>query len=86
MTNNIPKEDENIILNKQNNIKDNINNNKNINHAQDLENNYAVEYSHEFSRGNVGVKFTNLEPNTASFMISLYKNLFFGMEFFQKSK
>ena len=83
MTNNIPKEDENIILNKQNNIKDNINNNKNINHALDLENNYAVEYSHEFSRGNFGVKFTNLEPNTASFMISLYKNLFFGMEFFR---
>ena len=76
ITNNIPKEDENIIINKENINKKNIENKKNGNNNKELENNYMIEYSHEFSRGNVGIKFTNLEPNT-------YKNLFFGMEFFR---
>ena len=83
ITNNIPKEDENIILNKENINKKNIENKKNGNNNKELENNYMIEYSHEFSRGNVGIKFTNLEPNTVNFMFSLYKNLFFGMEFFR---
>ena len=86
ITNNIPKEDENFILNKENISKeslDNKKNKKNGNNTKELENNYMVEYSHEFSRGNVGIKFTNLEPNTVNFMFSLYKNLFFGMEFFR---
>ena len=83
ITNNIPKEDENIILNKENINKKNIDNKKNGNNNKELENNYMIEYSHEFSRGNVGIKFTNLEPNTVNFMFSLYKNLFFGMEFFR---
>ena len=83
LTNNIPKQDENINLNKEKNNNENINNKKIVNSNDDLDNNYAVEYSHEFSRGNVGVKFTNYEPNTLNFMISLYKNLFFGMEFFR---
>jgi len=83
LTNNMPKEDENIILKKSNNNKENNNNKKIIKSNDDLENNYAVEYSHEFSRGNIGVKLTNLEQNTVNFMISLYKNLFFGMEFFR---
>ena len=78
VTNNIPREDESIILNKENKkVK------KNENNSGELENNYMVEYSHEFSRGNIGVKFSNLEPNTVNFMLSLYKNLFFGMEFFR---
>ncbi len=71
ITNNIPKEEE---------AKEDK---KIINNNSDLENNYSVEYSHEFSRGNVGIKFTNLEPNTFNFMVSIYKNLFFGMEFFR---
>ena len=50
---------------------------------KELENTYAIEYSHEFKRGNVGIKCTNLEPNTVNFQVSLYKNLFFGMEFFK---
>ena len=83
ITNNIPKEDENIIINKENINKKNIENKKNGNNNKELENNYMIEYSHEFSRGNVGIKFTNLEPNTVNFMFSLYKNLFFGMEFFR---
>ena len=83
ITNNIPKEDENVILNKENINKKNIDNKKNGNNSKELENNYMIEYSHEFSRGNVGIKFTNLEPNTVNFMFSLYKNLFFGMEFFR---
>ena len=77
ITNNIPKEDENIIINKENINKKNIENKKNGNNNKELENNYMIEYSHEFSRGNVGIKFTNLEPNTVNFMFSLYKNLFF---------
>ena len=83
ITNNIPKEDENSIINKENINKKNIENKKNGNNNKELENNYMIEYSHEFSRGNVGIKFTNLEPNTVNFMFSLYKNLFFGMEFFR---
>ena len=83
ITNNIPKEDENSIINKENINKKNIDNKKNGNNNKELENNYMIEYSHEFSRGNVGIKFTNLEPNTVNFMFSLYKNLFFGMEFFR---
>ena len=88
VTNNIPKEDESIILYKENINIENINNKKNKNkkngnNNKELENNYMVEYSHEFSRGNIGIKFTNLEPNTVNFMFSLYKNLFFGMEFFR---
>ena len=83
ITNNIPKEDENIIINKENINKKNIENKKNGNNNKELENNYMIEYSHEFSRGNVGIKFTNLEQNTVNFMFSLYKNLFFGMEFFR---
>ena len=75
----MPKQDENIILKKSNNNKENINNKKIIKSNDDLENNYAVEYYHEFSRGNIGIKLTNLEQNTVNFMISLYKNLFFGM-------
>ena len=50
---------------------------------KELENTYAIEYSHEFKRGNVGIKCTNLESNTMNFQVSLYKNLFFGMEFFK---
>ena len=86
ITNNIPKEDESLILNKDNINKENINNIKNKktgNNSNELENNYMVEYSHEFSRGNIGIKCTNSEPNTVNFMFSLYKNLFFGMEFFR---
>ena len=83
ITNNIPKEEENIIKNKDVINKENINNKKNGNNNNELENNYMIEYSHEFSRGNLGIKFTNLEPNTVNFMFSLYKNLFFGMEFFR---
>lgn len=60
--------------------KDTNNNNKN---NKELETTYAIEYSHEFKRGNVGIKLTNLEPNTINFQFSLYKNLFFGMEFFK---
>ena len=83
ITNNIPKQDETFNINKDKKNNENINNKKIVNSNDDLDNNYAVEYSHEFSRGNVGVKFTNFEPNTLNFMISLYKNLFFGMEFFR---
>ena len=83
LTTNIPKQDENINLNKEKNNNENINNKKIVNSNDDLDNNYEVEYSHEFSRGNIGVKFTNNEPNTLNFMFSLYKNLFFGMEFFR---
>ena len=83
ITNNIPKEEENIIKNKDVINKENINNKKNGNNNNELENNYMIEYSHEFSRGNLGIRFTNLEPNTVNFMFSLYKNLFFGMEFFR---
>ena len=50
---------------------------------KELDNNYSMEYCHEFNRGNVGIKLTNLEPNTLNFQVSLYKNLFFGMEFFR---
>ena len=83
ITNNMPKTDEIINLNKDKNNKENVNNKKSVNSNDDLDNNYSVEYSHEFSRGNVGVKLANNEPNTLNFMISLYKNLFFGMEFFR---
>ena len=86
LTNNIPKEDDNVLFNKEIINMDNISNKKNKkngNNINELENNYMVEYSHEFSRGNIGIKFTNLEPNTANFMFALYKNLFFGMEFFR---
>ena len=103
ITNNLPKDINNIdngdnnnllLINKndknnknnlnefnQNEIDDDIkNSNKNKN---ELENNYSIEYSHEFKRGNIGIKCTNLEPNTVNFQISIYKNLFFGMEFFR---
>ena len=86
ITNNIPKQDESVIINKENSNKENINNiknKKNGNSNKELENNYMVEYSHEFSRGNIGIKFSNLEPNTFNFMFTLYKNLLFGMEFFR---
>ena len=79
------------VINEKNELN-NINNNNNINNSiqidekenkDELENTYSIEYSHEFSRGNIGIKCTNLEPNTFNFQISLYKNLFFGMEFFR---
>ena len=99
MTNNVPKEfDENnyLFMNKnKDNIafeeeKLNINNENNNNieikdkeNKTELHNSYSIEYCHEFKRGNVGIKFTNLEPNTINFQFSMYKNLFFGMEFFK---
>ena len=86
----------NLFLDNQNkkNIlyeEDELNFNNNMKNNQfdekegetELENIYSIEYSHEFKRGNVGIKCTNLEPNTINFQISLYKNLFFGMEFFR---
>ena len=68
------------------NINENDINNIELNEKEDkneLDNNYSIEYCHEFTRGNVGIKCTNLEPNTVSFIVSIYKNLFFGMEFFK---
>ena len=62
ITNNMPKTDEIINLNKDKNNKENVNNKKSVNSNDDLDNNYSVEYSHEFSRGNVGVKLANNEP------------------------
>ena len=58
----------------------------NINGQKDnkeLETNYSIEYIHEFTRCNLGVKLTNFVPNTLNFLFSIYKNLFFGMEFFK---
>ena len=85
-----------LINNKSNNNSEQeLNNNENdINNIElkekdpknELENNYSIEYCHEFNRGNLGIKFTNLEPNTVNFQVSLYKNLFFGMEFFKNPK
>ena len=94
---NVDNEDNNnnfLLMNKNdksinNNINDfNQNENeeediKNSNNKNELENNYSIEYSHEFNRGNIGIKCTNLEPNTVNFQVSIYKNLFFGMEFFR---
>ena len=82
-----------LINNKsnQNSVQELNNNENNINNIElkekdtknELENNYSIEYCHEFNRGNLGIKFTNLEPNTVNFQVSLYKNWFFGMEFFK---
>ena len=96
-TNNVPKEiKENnfLFINKNSNIAKetdelNINNENNKIDIEDqkdkeeLQNEYSVEYCHEFKRGNFGIKLTNTEPNTVNFQVSLYKNLFFGMEFFK---
>mgnify|MGYP006873113665 CR=1 FL=1 len=78
LMNNKDQELENVLENDINNAELNESKNKN-----ELDNNYSMEYCHEFNRGNVGIKLTNLEPNTLNFQISLYKNLFFGMEFFR---
>ena len=74
VTSTSPKNDNNLFLNE------NINSKKNNN---ELETNYSIEYIHEFNRGNLGVKLTNMGPNSLNFLFSLYKNLFFGMEFFK---
>ncbi len=100
LTNNIPKDLNNIdinnnllLMNKNESNNKNFVNEEEINFNQnnineeinknELENNYSIEYSHEFKRGNIGIKCTNLEPNTINFQVSIYKNLFFGMEFFR---
>ncbi len=103
ITNNLPKDINNIDNGDNNNIllinKNDENNKNNLNefnqneidddvknsnkNKNELENNYSIEYSHEFKRGNIGIKCTNLEPNTVNFQVSIYKNLFFGMEFFR---
>ena len=99
ITNNIPKYlntnndnfylDQNFFLknNQSQEMQNDFDNNNieldNSKNNGELDNNYSVEYCHEFNRGNIGVKLTNLEPNTLNFQISLYKNLFFGMEFFR---
>lgn len=82
--NNIEYEEKEINLSNPNGLNDinNIQIDEKENNKE-LENTYSVEYCHEFKRGNVGIKFTNLEPNTVNFQVSLYKNLFFGMEFFK---
>lgn len=63
------------------------NNNRNSNSNgvknNEIDNKYSIEYSHEFKKGNFGIKLTNLESNSINFLYSIYKNLFFGMEFFK---
>ena len=78
---NILYEEKEINLDGNNNINDNKIDEKEI--KKEPDNKYSIEYSHEFKRGNIGIKFTNLEPNTVNFQVSIYKNLFFGMEFFK---
>ena len=76
ITNSSPKNDNDPFLAENININDKKENNE-------LETNYSIEYIHEFNRGNLGAKLTNFGPNTLNFLFSLYKNLFFGMEFFK---
>lgn len=83
VSNNEPK-DNSIMFNVDNNINSNdenlsINKDKN----NEIDNKYSVEYTHEFSNGNIGLKVTNLEPNSINFLYSIYHNFFFGMEFFK---
>lgn len=92
LNNNIDLEHNLFLMNNKNQeLQNAFENDININNPElngsknnnELDNNYSVEYCHEFSRGNAGIKLTNLEPSTLNFQISLYKNLFFGMEFFR---
>lgn len=41
---------------------------------------YAAEYTHEFDRMNLGVKYSNMEPLSISSVATLYKNIFVGCE------
>ena len=88
LTNNIPKvfnSNNNNILNEEEINLNQNNTNKEIN-KKEFENKYSIEYNHEFKRGNIRIKCSNLEPNTVNFQVSIYNNMFFGMEFFRNPK
>ena len=81
---NISYEEKELNINDINNNNINISNKNNEKeNKKEPANKYTIEYSHEFKRGNIGIRCTNLEPNTVNFQVSIYKNLFFGMEFFK---
>ena len=87
LTNNIPKDahyNNNILNEEETNLNQN-NTDEDIN-KNELENKYSIEYNHEFKRGNFGIKCTNFGHNTVNFQVSIYNNLFFGMEFFRNPK
>ena len=45
---------------------------------------YSVEYTHEFNSSNISLKYSNTESPSLSYMTSLYKNFFFGIELFKE--